>query len=354
MNEHAPTLGARRRGAGFTLVELLVASAVTVLLAGIMIAILAQVSRTWERASGGLVAVQQAELALDLLARDLQSAVFRRDGHVWLAATVQPDQSGAGDIGGSLADWSAPVRKPGAASPGTADSSLELAPASGRVTDCRFGMAGVWLRFITVTPDRNTSSADASAPRAVAYQIVRHPVTNAAGSTQTYSLFRSEVRPFGEGSPARERSTFAVGCDLFAPAYNTATGGGYLGDAGTIRRPRREHLLANGAIDFGVRFFRLTPGSGQLQLLFPTGNDNRGFAATTVPSALPTNPSVPAAAMSYGFPTAAELHVRVLTEEGARQIAALEQGLLTGRTWWEIARAHSVVLTRHVTLEAAP
>ena len=47
--------------AGFTLVELLVASAITVVLAGIMIAIVAQVARTWARASGGLTANQQAE-----------------------------------------------------------------------------------------------------------------------------------------------------------------------------------------------------------------------------------------------------------------------------------------------------
>lgn len=348
-----PGPGAGRRG--FTLVELLVASAVTLLLAGIMVAVLAQMARTWARTSGGLMATQQAEQALDLLARDLQSAELRRDGRAWLVATVQPDQGGAGDIGGTLAAWSSPERKPGAANPGRPDSSLELLPASGRIEDCRFGMAGVWLRFITAVPDGNVGIADTSAPRAVAYQIVRRAVTGTGGAAQRYALFRSEVRPFADDSPARERSTTAVGYDLLAPAYNTAAGGGNIGDAGTIRRPRRDLLLANDVIDFGVRFFRADPrNGGARQLLFPNGNANRGFAATTDLSARPLNPAVPAGAMSHGFPTEAELLVRVLTEEGARQIEALEAGRLAGPGWWEIASAHSVVLTRRVLLEAAP
>lgn len=163
------------------------------------------------------------------------------------------------------------------------------------------------------------------------------------------------MRPYADESPARERSTFAVGCDLFAAAYNTTAGGGNIGDAGTVRRPRRDLLLANEVIDFGVRFYRTSAvAGGARQLLFPTGNDNRGFAATTDTSALPPNPAVTAGAMSYGFPTEAEVFVRVLTEEGARQIEALEQGRLVGPSWWEIALAHSVVLTRRVELEASP
>jgi hypothetical protein len=146
-----------------------------------------------------------------------------------------------------------------------------------------------------------------------------------------------------------------VGYDLLAPAYNTAAGGGNIGDAGTIRRPRRDLLLANEVIDFGIRFFRTDPrNGGARELLFPTGNANRGFAATTDTSARPLSPAVPAGEMSHGFPTEAELFVRVLTEEGARQIEALEAGRLVGPSWWEIASAHSVVLTRRVVLEVTP
>lgn len=354
MNSHATGGSARAQRSGFTLIELLAASAITLVLAGIMVALLAQMTRTWARASGGLVATQQAEQALDLLARDLQAAVLRRDGRVWLAATVQPDQSGAGDSGGTLGAWSPPVRKPGAANPGTPNSSLALAPSSGRLEHCRFGMAGVWLRFIANVPDRNDESAALSAPRVVGYQIVRRAVAANAGSAQRYGLFRSEVRPYGDASPARERSTAVCGYDVFAAAYNSTAGGGNIGDAGTIRRPRRDQLLANDVIDFGVRLARRPAGGGAPVLLFPLAENDRGFAATTATGASPPNPSVPVGAMRYGFPTEAELFVRVLTEEGARQIEAFEAGRLGGSTWWELATAHSVVLTRRVVLEASP
>ncbi|MFT3828438.1 MAG: hypothetical protein QM691_01905 [Opitutaceae bacterium] len=346
---------ARFGDAAFTLVELLVASAVTVVLAGLMIAMLTQLARTWARAGGGLSARQEADHALDVLTRDLQSAIMRRDGRVWLAATVQPDQSGAGDAGGTLGSWSPPVRKPGAADPGTAESSLGLEPASGRIEDCRFGMAGVWLRFVTNIPDRNAQPGDTSAPRVVSYQLVRRAVSAAAGSAQRYALFRAEVRPYADESPARERSAFAVGFDVFAAGYNATAGGGNLGDGGTVRRPRRDLLLANDVIDFGVRFLRRDPiAPDGARVLFPAANGSVGFAATTDATARPPNPDVAAGAMSHGFPSEAEVLVRVLTEEGARQIEALEAGRSVGRGWWEIALAHSVVLTRRVTLEAVP
>ncbi|HLP01693.1 MAG TPA: hypothetical protein VK163_06680, partial [Opitutaceae bacterium] len=260
-----------------------------------------------------------------------------------------------GDAGGTLGAWSPAVRKPGAANPGGAESSLALEPNSGRIEDCRFGMAGVWLRFVTNVPDRNAQPGDTSAPRVVSYQVIRRTVSGAAGSAQRYALFRAEVRPYADDSPARERSSFTVGFDVFALPYNAASGGGNLGDAGTVRRPRRDLLLANDVIDFGVRFVRRDPNApGGERVLFPAVNGNLGFAATTDTTARPPNPDVAASAMSYGFPTEAELLVRVLTEEGARQIEALEAGRLAGPGWWEIALAHSVVLTRRVTLEAAP
>lgn len=337
---------------GFTLIELLVASAITVVLAGIMIAIVAQVTRTWSRAAGGLGARRQADLVLDVLGRDLQSAVLRRDGQVWLAATIQPDQSGAGDCGGTLAHWSPPLRKPGAAASDPDERSL-LLPPSRAAEDCRFGMAGMWLRLITPVSDRNQTLADTSAPRAVAYQIVRRRVSDAPGAAQRYGLFRSEVRPYGEPGTARERSTFAVGYDLFAAGYDAPGGGGNLGDAGTLRRPRRDLLLADDVVDFGVRFYRRTP-TGDLVLLFPGDADARGFAVTTDTARRPANPAVAPAAMRYGFPDEAEVMLRVLTDEGARQIEAWEQGRLEGRGWWELALAHSVVVTRRVRLEAPP
>ncbi len=346
MKPKRDTASKHRRG--FTLVELLVASAVTVVLAGLVVAMLAHMTRTWARASGGLAARQQAALALDLVARDLGSVVVRADGRAWLAATVQGDQSGSGDTGGSLADWTSPERKP----PTVPGRSLRLAPRSGRLEDCRFGMAGVWLRFVAQVPDANDGVANASAPRVVAYQIVRRPVAAGAGARCRYGLFRSEVRPYADAEPARSRSTFVVGHDVFAPAYNSTAGGWNLGDAGTVRRPRRDHLLANDVIDFGVRFLRRDAATGRESVLFPVGDGNLGFAATSVAGRLTVNPEVDGAAMTYGFPTAAEVFVRVLTEEGARLVEAMEEGRSAPTDWWALAEANSIVMTRRVEMEA--
>ena len=349
-----------RAASGFTLVELLAATAAAVVVAGVALAVATHVLEQWARTGGSLVAAREAGQALELLERDLRSAVLARDGRVWLAATVQPDQAGAGDIRGTaLGCWSASGQpKPGWASPGTAGSSLDLAPASGRLEDCRFGMAGVWLRLIAQVADDSTGPAGLAAPRAVGYQIVRHGAGGDPGATVRYSLFRSEVRTGGADS------TFATGYDVFATAYNDpAVGGASLADAGNLRRPRRDQLLAGNVVDFGVRF-RGRDAAGVPVLLFPTGNGNLGFAATvrdgtgTCSPVLGADPALPPvvasthhyvwAEMSYGFPEEAEVFLRVLTEEGARQVEALEAGRLAGPTWWDLVRAHSQVFTRRV------
>jgi len=118
-------------------------------------------------------------------------------------------------------------------------------------------------------------------------------------------------------------------------------------------------------IDFGVRLWA-RDAAGTLAIVFPRSANNLGFAATvrnglsTFPPVWGTNPALPpavasahaypAAEMTYGFPEAAEVFVRVLTEEGAREIEAVESGRSSGRTWWEIALAHSYVYTQWIPI----
>jgi prepilin-type N-terminal cleavage/methylation domain-containing protein len=345
---------------GFTLVEVLVATAVTALLAGLMITVISNVMSAWRRSADSLQTNAQAKLTLEYLAQDLGATFMRRDSRAWLIATVQPDQTGAGDAGGTLGSWNASgggTMKPGWASPGSPTSSLDLAPSSNRLEDCRFGMAGVWLRLVTGVPDSNNTSGiqQTSAARVVGYQIVRHPLSSSSSATATrYALFRAEVRPFHDTAGSQAASTFVNGYDLGAAAYTTATANN-LADTGNIRRARRDILLANNIIDFGVRFF-VRDASGNLVLAFPTSNTNRGFAATTNTAFSPGGSSVTysGAVMSYGFPEVAEVFVRVLTEEGARQIEALESGKLPGLDWWTIVSAHSQVYTRRIVIAGRP
>ncbi|MSU70658.1 MAG: prepilin-type N-terminal cleavage/methylation domain-containing protein [Opitutaceae bacterium] len=138
---------------GFTLIELLVAAAITLLLAGLLVALASNVLTTWNRASGGLTAASQAGVIMEQLSQDLEAAVMRSDSLVWFAATVQHDQSGAGDAGMTDEDWSATSKPRGGA-------SIQLVPPSGRWEDARCGQAGMWLRFFTTQPDANDSAAN--------------------------------------------------------------------------------------------------------------------------------------------------------------------------------------------------
>lgn len=349
---------------GFTLVEVLVATAVTALLAGLMITVISNVMSAWRRSADSLQTNSQAKVALEYLAQDLNSAMFRRDPRVWLVATVQPDQTTppGDDVGGTLPNWAATgggTLKPGWTSPGTPASSLNLAPTSGRLDDYRFGMAGVWLRLITDVADSNSTSSgiqQTSAPRAVGYQVVRHALSTATGSATRYALFRTEVRPFHDTSASQAASTFVNGYDLTATAYTTVGATNNTADAGNIRRPLRgEHLLANNVVDFGVRFYTRDP-TGNLVLAFPLSNSNLGFLATSNTAAVPggSSFSYTPASLAYGFPDVAEVFVRVLTEDGARQIEALESGRLPGLDWWTITTANSRVYTRRIVLNSRP
>jgi len=387
--------------AGFTIVELLVATAITLVVLGLMVQVTFSTLQTFERVTGTLNSKSEAQRVFDYLRRDFASLIWKRDGNVWLLATVQRDQSGQGDAGLSDADWSPTGNpKPGNTNPSSAGSSLRLqkkdppAIAADRwqgLSDYRFGQAGVWLRFFT---NQTTSSTTTPAPVAVGYQIVRmKPQANSTVREMRYLLFRSVVRPGPTTSTTR--SVQEAGFDLTdntANRYNqpTAANSGNL-EPGGLRQPDRTLLMANHVVDFGVRFWRRNPATGQDVLLFPADNTGRpdntalGYAATMdlpgsvtaaggAPSTIPFGNNLTLAGFNtageddIGFPDYAEVMIRVLTEEGSRLIAAYENGDSVAPTqsgaaptqaekdayWWTLAEQHSVVYTDTIPLPARP
>ena len=386
--------------AGFTIVELLVATAITLVVLGLMVQISFSVLGTFDKVTGTVTARTQASTVLRFLREDFQSIVWRRDGNVWLLATVQPDQVGQGDANIGDANWSIGLanRKPsGTAAPteyGKEESSLRFDEqgSTGKWIDLkehRFGQAGVWLRFFT---NRTTASSDGDvAPVAVSYQIVRMlPRRNS--DEYRYLFLRSQVRS-GREVTANPYSVADAGFNL---ALNTA--GGYnrpntpaanqndaFGDPGSIRKPDRNAVIANNVIDFGVRFWRRVPprptdpetDPSTLQLLFPSSGvapfvpseNNLGFAVTALtpnqvhalsPGGVPYS-GLGATNLSTGFPDFVDIFVRVLTDEGARLIEAYEQGNLEAPPgsdsrahWWKIAEEHSEVFTERIPIVARP
>jgi len=80
---------ANRTKKAFTVLELLVALAVTAVLSGLLLTISVQVLNTQKQSSNDLETNQVAQLVLDRIEEDLQCALFRNDGNVWMELSMQ-------------------------------------------------------------------------------------------------------------------------------------------------------------------------------------------------------------------------------------------------------------------------
>ncbi|MBX3751373.1 MAG: prepilin-type N-terminal cleavage/methylation domain-containing protein [Opitutaceae bacterium] len=310
------------RLAGFTLLELLVATSISLILAGLLLAIVNHTLGLWQRQRGSVDTAAQARLVLDYLERDLQGALHRDDGGSWLAVDIHDTPAALG----SHAWLVQPGMKPGGA------ESLRLLADS--VATARFGLSGCCLRFIASPSE----AADAWAlPAVVSYQIARRPVTGEVSADNRaevrYRLYRTAVTP---------QVTFANGYDLRATAYTTSSGRPAADrSAAAVTAPAKVEALADNVVDFGV-WLHVRKADGSLRRTFPQ-------AAATLTHTAPRD---------EGFATVADVMVRILTEAGATELAAMEQGRLARPTehatdaawWWAVVERHSQVFTRRIQI----
>ena len=341
----------RRRAASaraFTLVEVLVAVAITAVLAGFIVAIVSNVSGFWGRTSGKISAEAQGRFILEQVTLDLQSALYRDDGNAWMAATIlgNTNNTGLWNTSGTTASGLKPANSAG---------SLQ-GTATGNLTDARFGVAGTWLRFFTMKRGTNASLTTSSAPVAVGYQIVRRAISGNEGRTapdRRYLLHRAEVRPTN-ASTARA-GTLETGFNITAAAYAPSSNTAQVNDPGEIRYPTINSVIGENVIDFGVRFYvRDASAATGLKLVFPATNATLTYSAKSPASA-------PAA--TDPFPEVVDVMVRVLTDEGARLIGGYETnpqkitlpgGVTAQAYWWQLALSNSQVFTRRIVLNAKP
>ncbi|MGF1483670.1 MAG: type II secretion system protein J [Opitutales bacterium] len=74
----------KRRKRGFTLVELMTATGIMVALMSMVFVVTELTLTAWNNAAGKLSTNAEARSAFDKLSSDLESAIFRKDGRVWM------------------------------------------------------------------------------------------------------------------------------------------------------------------------------------------------------------------------------------------------------------------------------
>lgn len=85
----------RSRRQGFTLVEILAATAIMVVITGFVLYLTSNVLTSWSASSSALAGNYEAKIALDKLSQDIESAIFRRNGNEWFVIEDSPDVPGS-------------------------------------------------------------------------------------------------------------------------------------------------------------------------------------------------------------------------------------------------------------------
>ena len=355
------------RKKAFTILELLVAVSVTALLAGMLLTITSQVVQTQTKASGNLETNQVAQFVLDRIQEDLQCAVFKNDGNVWMAADILTNT----DNSGRWNEKSYSVPKPSIESlrvsiehwPQENLTPTDQANKQGQLTESRFGTAGTWLRFFSQSPELDPQAENSGGARAISYQILRYGLTSSEDSTPKYQLFRSDVSDI---------NTLNAGYNLHpedGPYSNVSQNGPR--EIGNIKNPiyqnngkeSTDFSLASNIVDFGVRAYLIhnrSQGTGILQQIFPDLNETTDdFSYLATSNSNYQTHSQKRSNQGYAFPDVIDVMIRVLTTEGASALATYEEGLIPppegfseDEYWWELVEQNSEVYTRRIRIFA--
>ena len=366
------TIPPSTRAKGFTVIELLVAVSVTALLSGMLLLISTQVLETQSKSTSTIETNQIAQFVLDQVQEDLQCALYRNDGNVWMAITLLNDSENSGS-------WKDPSISSNGKSPidslrivdsdwpsGELKESKIDALGQGPFLESRFGVAGCWLRFFSQSPELDPNAKNHGSARAIGYQIIRYGLTGSPSSKAKYQLFRSDVSA---------KNTFEAGYNLHPKD------GGYSATALASLDPINSNSpripssiinpiipdgadysptsfsLASNIIDFGIRAYHLEKnsfGTGNLVQIFPSidikdkGNLlEEDFLATSHKPYHLNNK------LFYLFPDALDVMVRVISMKGAKLLEAFESGSVPSTdnlNWWSIAEEHSEVYIRRIKI----
>lgn len=287
----------------FTVVEILIASAIMAVLVAVILGITSSVLTAWNNASNSLSRNFESRVSLDLIVQDLEAALFRSDGSIWMVSQAQPVTNDA--IGNGTFEY---------------------------------------LKFFTVAPDRPEGPGDVSA---VAYFVAnRNPFGSSTGSGTTLNLYRVVL----DG-----KTTFEdVLGNLDSPATDALLVPS--NDAGFSAA-----FLANNVIEFRVEFTLQTKTTnstgGKVVEQYLTRTINSGFFS---PLGVPDNktPSPPPGGIvefpseyngqKIQKPLYADVYIRIIDDEGLRILEA-DAAPPSGTTEFDdFIRSHSELFSRRV------
>lgn len=299
---------------GFTLFELIVAMAVTSVIAAFVFAFSSSLMKLWTRSQSAISTELDANIALDVIAMDLEAAVFLERGDVMFAVNVQDY-----DARNNSTAWKT--------------GSVRLKTNDFDPGNHVYGWAGTWLRFFTAAPTLN----------AVAYQIIRREAFD--GSNQKrYILYRSVVR---------QDYTQESGFDITDGSY--ASGVARQSQPKTIRKPTVADYLLEDVVDFGVRLYVYdTSVSGSansstgMRLIYPANikgslnkADDEHIASTGV-----------GADYSIRYPDVVEIFIRVIDSVGAEKLRLIEEDGGEG-TFEAVVAEHGRLYSRMVRVASS-
>lgn len=304
---------------GFSLVEMLVALTLSSLLLVVLLQTLLWISHRAEEQVQVLDRSAKARLVLDMLESDLQSLVPTTDPtSSWLHLQVLNHSQ-------NTSAWVSSQReKP-------LEESLQFELGDEAMDRLRFGVAGMWIRFLSTCEDRSRVDEHLQIGgdvNAVAYQLIRRELSSLAKNDPNwagYQLFRSVVRA---------DHVFREGYQL--EAYD---GPSHLGYPGELNAPRLDNALCEQIADLGFRLW-VRDRDGDWLEAFPWRDERLA----------PLKQERQFVAPQDGVPARIEIFVRVLTPRGANRLRLYEAGTISAKSWWHLVEQESQLFHRVVEL----
>ncbi|MFU8848829.1 MAG: type II secretion system protein J [Opitutales bacterium] len=270
---------ARNRRA-FTLIEVMVAAAITIVMVGLVIQITGEVLKLWNRSMGKLSANAEARMAMELLTSDLEMAVLVNNGQQWLRVETN-------------------------------------------VTDSPIVGQTVALKLFTTAMDRQANQAGNIS--AVSYRLAEAPAYDGA-KEDSFVLFRALEEP-------RETFDTLLGSTADGSKQQELMGG-FWDETNTVNPA---NYLAGNIVDFKVYLYGDVIPSGETQkveVIFNAsgdveveGDDLSYTRSDDFDGSVSQNYVYGGIDSSQLLPTFAEISLTIMSDEGLEILRLLSQGI---------------------------